>query len=63
MQGRFHNTSPGDIENTFIKDGDSETKKGLRIEEATEGRLGSASSGSLETLQERSEPCWAAWTQ
>ena len=26
---RFHNTSPGDYEGTFIKAGDSKTRKGL----------------------------------
>ena len=29
VQERFHNTSPGDHEGTFIKAGDSETRKGL----------------------------------
>ena len=32
---RFHNTSPGDFGSIFIKAGDSETKEGLRAEEAT----------------------------
>ena len=34
MQGRFHNTSPGDLKSAFIKAGDSETKEGLRVEKA-----------------------------
>ena len=42
MQERFHSASPGDFESTFIKAGDSETKEGLKIEEATEVSLGGA---------------------
>ena len=42
MQERFSNTSPGDFESMFIKAGDSETKEGLGIEEATRESLGSA---------------------
>ena len=34
-QERFHNMSPGDSKSMFIKDGDSETKEGLKIEEGT----------------------------
>lgn len=34
MQERFHNTSPGNFESTFIKDGDRQTKEGLKIKEA-----------------------------
>lgn len=34
LHERFQDTSPGDFENTFIKAWDSETKEGLRIEEA-----------------------------
>ena len=32
--------SPGDSESTFIKAGNSETKEGLRAEEAAGGKLG-----------------------
>ena len=43
MEERFHRMSPGDSESTFTKPGDSETKEGLRVEEATgEPRRGSA---------------------
>ena len=34
--------SPGDLESTFVKAGDSETKEGLRIEEVTRESLGRA---------------------
>ena len=34
MQESFHERSPGDFESMFIKAGDSETKKGLMVEEA-----------------------------
>ena len=39
MQERFDNTSPSDHEGAFIKAGDSATKEGLRVEEATGGSL------------------------
>ena len=42
MQERCHNMSPGDLESTFVKAGDSETKEGLRIEEVTRESLGRA---------------------
>ena len=42
VQERFHNTSPGDFESRFSKAGDSETKEGLRGEEATGESLGGA---------------------
>ena len=42
MQERFHNMSSGDFGRMFIKAGDSETKGGLRIEEATGESLGGA---------------------
>ena len=35
VQGRFHNMSPGGFEGGFIKALGSDTKEGLRIEEAT----------------------------
>ena len=34
--------SSGDFESMFIKAGDSEIKKGLRLEETTRGSLGGA---------------------
>ena len=34
MKERFYNTSPSDFESMFIRAGDSETKEGLKIEEA-----------------------------
>ena len=40
--------SPGDLESTFVKAGDSETKEGLRIEEAT----GESGGGALLWLSE-----------
>ena len=42
MQERFHNTSPGDLENIFIKVGDSETMQRLKVEEVTGDSLGRA---------------------
>ena len=35
MQERFHNIRQGDFESMLTKAGDSETKEGPRIEEAT----------------------------
>ena len=35
VQERFHNSSPGDSESRFSRAGDSETKEGLQVEEAT----------------------------
>ena len=34
MKERFYEISPGDFDCTFIKTGDSETKEGIKIEEA-----------------------------
>ena len=48
VQERFHNTSPGDFESTFIKARDSEIKEGLRVEEATRERM-SEKKEALET--------------
>ena len=42
MPERFHNTSLGGVGAAFIKSGDSESKEGLRVEEATGESLGSA---------------------
>lgn len=42
VQGRFHSLSPADLGSTLIAAGDSETKEGLRIEEATGESLGGA---------------------
>ena len=36
MWERFHNTSPGDYEDTFIKAGDSETRTGLALKKQEE---------------------------
>ena len=36
-QERFRNMIPGDFESKFLTAGDSETKEGLRVEEATGG--------------------------
>lgn len=41
MQERFHDRSASGFESTSIKAEDSETKEGLRIEEATGKSLGS----------------------
>ena len=46
MQKRFHNTSPGDLERTFINAGGSETKKGLGQKKQQEALC----LGSLENL-------------
>ena len=40
--GNTHNTSPGDFESMFIKAGNSETKEGLRVEDAGRESLGGA---------------------
>lgn len=42
VQGRFHNTNPGDFESTLVKAEDSETKEGHKVEEATGESLGGA---------------------
>ena len=42
VQESFQNRSPGDFESIFIKAADSETKEGLKVEEATEEDLGGA---------------------
>ena len=42
VQGRFHNTCPGDFESLLIKAGDNETKEGPKVEEATGESLGRA---------------------
>ena len=60
MQERFHNKSPGEFESTFVNAENSETKEGLRIEEARGQSLGGAAlahwkvreKGSLETGSE-----------
>ena len=46
------------FEGTFIKVEYSETKEGFRVEEVTGKSLGVLCFGSLEKLQERSEPRW-----
>ena len=53
---KVSHTSSGDFESTFIKAGDSETKKELRVEEVTGGSLDGDMLGFLEKLQERNEP-------
>ena len=49
--------SPGDFDSMLIKAGDSKTKESLRGKEVTgEPGAGGLCFGSLETLEERSEP-------
>lgn len=42
VQGRFHNTNPGDFESTLVKAEDNETKEGHKVKEATGESLGGA---------------------
>ena len=50
VQERFHDMIPGDFEGTFIVAEDSETKEGLKAEEATCKSLVVLCFGSLEML-------------
>ena len=52
----FQNRSPSNVGSMFIKAGDSETKEGLRVEDATGESLGGALLWLLEVLSERTEP-------
>lgn len=56
MQKIFYNTDPGDFASIIIKTGDDGTKERLRVREAPGESLGVLCFGSLEILQERSEP-------
>lgn len=49
-QERLPNASPSDSESTFIKAGDSKTKEGLGMGEATGESLGALCLGSLKNV-------------